>query len=286
MPVKGQTAMELLLVAIIVVVVAISSFIIFSQQAAKTTIETTIRAQADQYLAAAAFDKPQCADAVLDRIQSPAAGSSAYLISVKPSGCTSVVFTPAVLSAIVAEVDRALDCEPAGTAKGSCRGLSFDIGVNLVSNAGFESAFASWTKQPASPSPPSDDISISNVELHSGAASAHTKDSWNDCAPGHNWVAIHQVFGVEPSTRYNFSFWAKAESGRLNPWILDNGASDPCIGCGSGNYRIWAVTATTWQQYSVLYTTQSDTKKMAFILGDDCAQAGAGWFDDVSVVKQ
>ncbi len=122
---RGQTSLELALVAVIVIIAGLSSFVIYSDESFHTAAEATIRSQADLAIAKGKLVHPECASAQLSPIALSVVGKErTYKLSLEgpvPASCTNDVLGSELVH-IGDMVNIALNCPQDG-----CRGYKYIV---------------------------------------------------------------------------------------------------------------------------------------------------------------
>jgi hypothetical protein len=123
---RGQTSLEIALVAVIVIIAGLASYMIYSEESFHSSAEATIRSQADLALTKGRLMHPECAGAQLAPITLSVSGKErTYLLSVEGPvavACTQLVFDSDTVMHINRMVNIALNCPQDG-----CRGYDYIV---------------------------------------------------------------------------------------------------------------------------------------------------------------
>jgi hypothetical protein len=155
---------------------------------------------------------------------------------------------------------------------------SFTVAPNLIVNGGFEAgSLAPWVLVVYGDSVVAGTAALDSTTAVQGTYSAHVTITAAGTA---NWHLDFEQGSLPlyAGASYQVSFWAKADSARSFPVVMQGGAPN------YSNYGLYSSVSigTTWQQYTVTFvaTTTATDGRLQFYLGSN---TGNVWFDDVQV---
>ncbi|MFC2174673.1 hypothetical protein ACFLQ2_02275 [archaeon] len=123
---KGQTALEMVLLAALIIVVAGMVYVSYSGESADTIAETTIRTQANMILAKGALTNASCANAQLIYFNETTT-KRRYELTIVPDYCGPFLFTQPARDNIQGRISEALGCRYEDN--GTCQGKNYIVSL-------------------------------------------------------------------------------------------------------------------------------------------------------------